>query len=159
MESTQTRKEDLNSILTLLIAFFVSIFDRKPYWYIIKKWCEPFNITIKYTDQHKEIWAADPDLRMIFISRYNKSFRNKREYLYSVAHELGHLVGSEIDEEFYMRKQRISNRINKRQILADEIRAWNVAEILLRDANLYHEEFCILRDRCLKEYQEDQYDR
>lgn len=143
----------MNYFIGILLVFLLLFRDRRPYWRIVKKWCQSFNLEIKYTSRYEEIFACDPDTRVVYICKYNKAFHDKQVYIYSIAHELGHLIGFEIDEEFYIRKKRISNRITKEQVIADEIRAWKIAELLLKDAKLYEKEsFEKLRDRCLHEY-------
>lgn len=140
--------------LLVLIIVLVLYFDRKPYSKVIKQWAKPFNLKIKYYSRYTDIFECDTEEGIIYISRYNKSIHNKREYIYSIAHELGHIIGALLDDEYHSDDpHRICDRETKQAIILDEERAWDIAKDLLKDANLYeYHSFMDLRQRCISTY-------
>lgn len=142
--------------ICLLLGIFAAIFyyDKRPYSYAIKQWTRPFNITIKYYSRYTDIFECDPEEGIIYISRYNKAIHNKREYIYSIAHELGHIIGALLDEEYHSDDMhKICDRETKQAIILDEERAWDIARLLLQDAGLYeYHSFKDLRQRCISTY-------
>lgn len=138
--------------LVALILISIKFSDRRPYHSVIKKWSRPLRFKIKYYSRYSDLFECDPEDGIIYISRFNKALHNKREYIYSIAHELGHIIGAMIDEETGL-EPRISDRETKRAIIADEERAWDIARILLKKEKLYeYHSFNGLKERCLTTY-------
>jgi len=147
----------INVVLTFILTLLAVISDRLPYYFVIRKWASFFDLQLTFTSRYTDCFECDLDDKILYISRYNKSVHNRDEYIASIAHEVGHLIGAAIDEK-YPEKYQLSRRSSKKSIYLDEARAWKIAEILLQDAELYNpDRFISLRDRCLLEYRKALY--
>jgi len=143
-------------VVGTLLCLHLIFSDKKPYKSIVKEWSRPFNLKIIYYNRYSDIFECDTEEGTIYISRFNRSVHNKREYIYSIAHEIGHLIGALMDEEFDDGDTpKISDRETKKAIILDEERAWDIGRLLLKDAKLYeYHSFKKLREDCLKTYRD-----
>jgi hypothetical protein len=144
-------------ILLSLITFFAFYFDRRPYEKLINTWCSLFNIKVKYYSRYSDKFEVDVVDGILYISRYNKATHTPREYIYSLAHEIGHLIDHAYKEYYNkMEDDDEEQEMSRQSIYADEVQAWKIARVLLIEAgepNLYNvKEFNALRKKCLDEY-------
>lgn len=145
----------INTFLLALISLFTFAFDRQPYKPLIKKWSNLFRMKTRYHNRYSDIFEVDVVDNVMYISRYNKAIHSEVDYLYSVAHEFGHMIDYAYKEYYDVdNNDGASDRLtDKHAIYEDEVRAWRVARVLLQQANHYDEKaFNKLRARCLREY-------
>ena len=136
--------------LTLVLVF---IPDREPYQEVIKQWSKLFNINIKYSHRYTDAFEVDVINNILYISTYNKSFHSKQEWLYSVAHELGHLIDYAYKDYYNKHSSNSSQAMSSKAIYNDELRAWKIAKVLLEQRSLYNEKvFNKFKNECLLEY-------
>lgn len=139
--------------LILLLLFLMP--DRPPYSQVIKQWSKLFNLKIRYSSRFSDHFEVDVIDNILYISRYNKAFHSKQEWLFSLAHELGHLIDHAY-RDYYNKHKNISNtEANKRAIYNDEVRAWRIAKVLLEQRNLLDlKAFNKYKNKCLLEYRQ-----
>jgi Zn-dependent peptidase ImmA (M78 family) len=139
----------INSILLVLISLFAFAFDRQPYKKLIKQWSSMFRMKTKYHSRYSDIFEVDVVDNVMYISRFNKAIHSEVEYLYSVAHEFGHLIDHAY-RDYYDQESKLSEN---KAVYNDEARAWRIARGLLQQTEHYDEKaFNKLRARCLQEY-------
>lgn len=139
--------------LGALIGLLLSLTDRNPYRKIIKKWSRPFNMKVKYYNRYTDHFSIDIIDNIIYISRFNKAVHDPVIYLYSIAHEFGHLIDYAY-REYYYEDQHIHTDVqDNKAIYRDEVVAWKVSKILIKEAGVYDKDkFNKLRDNCLEQY-------
>ena len=141
--------------LVILICLLLLFYDRKPHQEIIKKWCRLFNLKVKYFNRYTERFEVDIFDNTMYISRFNKATHDNKEYLYSVAHEIGHLIDHAYKEYYYEESDVHSESLDKKTIYHGEVRAWEIASLLLKEEGLFDEiAFNNLKERCLDDYKE-----
>lgn len=137
-------------LLIVPIVFLIFYYDRKPYAKIINTWCNLFHLQVIYRDRHREIFEIDVVDQVLYISRYNKATHTKEEYLYSIAHEFGHLVDY-IYRDYY--NKHMKDELSPQAIYNDEVRAWKIARILLQEAgHLDKKLFDSIKNKNLNDY-------
>lgn len=87
---------------------------------------------------------------IVKIPRYNKAVHDEEEYLYSVAHEIGHVIFERIEEE----KEVIGKNFKGYKQITRERRAWDIAEMILEEKGMLKDKtkFYKLRNKCLSDY-------
>lgn len=143
-------------LLVAGITFLVFYFDRKPYSKLIKTWCTLFHMKIRYYNRYTDKFEVDVVDNILYISRYNKATHTVEEYVYSLAHEIGHLIDYAYKEHYYEDDMVASKLTDKQAVYQDEVVAWKIARVLLIEANepgLFNQKtFNSLKNRCLNEY-------
>ena len=143
----------MKAILLGIIGFLLLLVDRRPNRRIIRSWSKLFHMKVKYHNRYTELFSVDVMDDILYISRYNKAVHDKKEYLYSIAHEFGHLLDYAYKEYYYDDEDLYTSLTDRKAIYQDEVSAWDIAEILLRDAAVLDEKvFFDLKERCLEEY-------
>ena len=146
---------EVKTLLLGLLGLLTFAFDRKPYADLIKRWSSLFHIKIKYHHRYSDKFSVDVVDDILYISRFNKATHDEREYLYSIAHEFGHLIDYAYVEYYYDEEELYDKLTDKHAIYEDEIKAWKIAKILLQQAGEYDSKsFNQLKRKCLKEYQQ-----
>jgi hypothetical protein len=109
---------------------------------------------IVFHNRYSSTYNADVIDNILYISRFNKAIHNEQEYLFSLAHEIGHLLDYAYKEHVLDEEELYNGLDNKKAIYADEVAAWKLAEMLLEDVNYDKEAFEHLKNQCLKQYQD-----
>jgi len=136
------------SMLTITLLLIVP--DRQPHNKLIKQWSSLFHLKVKYTSRYSESFEVDIHDNEMYISRYNKGTHDRDEYIYSIAHEFGHLIDHAY-REYYNKEER--DGLSAKAILREEQRAWKIAKVLLESNNIYDKKkFDSLKNRCLEDY-------
>lgn len=145
---------EMKILLVSTIGLLLKFADRHPYHKIIKQWSKLFHLKVKFHNRYSEEFSVDVIEDVLYISRYNKAVHDKYEYLYSIAHEFGHLIDYAYKEYSHKETEFYDNLTDTEAIYRDEVVAWKIAKTLLTsNSEEYDEErFSSLRDRCLEEY-------
>ena len=144
----------MKALLLALIGLLTIFSDRRPYDALIKRWAGLFHLKIRYYNRYTTRFEVDIVDDEMFISKYNKAVHDKKEYLYSLAHEFGHLIDAAY-QEYYDEENYYDRLLNKHSIYEDEVQAWKIGKVLLQEAKVYEaKSFNKLKTRCLKEYRE-----
>jgi len=141
--------------LSAIVAILILFNDRKPYHYLVKRWNRMFHHNrIKYLSRWSDDYSVDVHNNVLYISRFNKSVHDRREYLYSIAHEFGHLISEAIEDYYLGTEDEDDNKQdNVQAIYNEEIRAWRIARVLLKEANQFDEKhFNKVMNKNLKQY-------
>lgn len=138
------------TILIITILVLLSIPDRQPYRRLVKQWSSLFNLKVVYSSRYSETFEVDIHDNVMYVSRYNKSTHDKDEYIYSIAHEFGHLIDHAY-REYY--DKRVKDSLSAKAIIQEEQRAWKIAKVLLESNGIYDDKkFNDLKNRCLEDY-------
>ena len=142
----------MKTILLVILGLLGIYSDRRPYDKLIRRWASLFHLKVKYYSRYTEKFEVDIVDDVMYISRYNKAVHDKKEYLYSIAHEFGHLIDAAY-QEYYDNENYYDRLLNKHNIYEDEVQAWKIGKVLLQEAKEYEtKSFNSLKRRCLKEY-------
>ena len=144
----------MNIILGLLLVLLLFHVDRQPYSKIIRSWTKILRVKFVYHGRYTDDFNVDLVDDVLYVSRYHKMTHDPKVYVYSIAHELGHIIDGIYRENAYEDPDEIFDGMTEQHtIYEEEIRAWSIAKQLLIDANIYDESFFIeLRDKCLQNY-------
>lgn len=142
-------------IIFILAILFTVATDRQPHKKVIGRWANLFYMKTKYLSRYTDQFEVDIINNVMYISKYNKAVHNEKEYLYSVAHEFGHLIDAAY-REYYFEEEELYEKLTDREaVYSDEVRAWKIAKVLLQNAEAYDAKvFNDLRKKCLKEYKD-----
>lgn len=144
----------MKTLLLAMIGFLTFRSDRKPYNFLIRRWAKLFHLKIKYYNRYTERFEVDVIDDEMFISKYNKAVHDRKEYIYSIAHEFGHLIDAAY-QEYYDDEKYFNRLLDKHSIYEDEVQAWKIGKVLLQEAKIYDSRsFNKLKRRCLKDYRE-----
>lgn len=132
------------------ILLLVLLPDRQPYTSLIKTQLRLFHFRIEYSHRWGDRFEVDVMDNILYISRYNKATHTKQEYLYSIFHEIGHMI-SHSYREYYDKFE--EDELSSQAIYNEEVRAWRIARTLLESTDAYDKKiFDALRGRHLKDY-------
>ncbi len=138
-----------------LLAIFTLLFlrDRVPNRKIIKRWSRLFHMKVKYHSRYTELFSVDIIEDTLYISHFNKAVHDRFEYLASLAHEFGHLIDYAYKDYYFEEDELYKKMTDHDAIYEDEVKAWQIAKILLQDEDVYNEKsFTDLESRCLEQY-------
>lgn len=130
-------------MLEALLGFFGFLFlknDRTPHRQLIKQWATPFRMKIKWLSRYENEnpFSVDVDEAILYISKYNKAVHSsEKQYIYSVAHEFGHLIDNSMQDHFLEEAELQKLATENEQAYQDEVRAWKIGKILLKNAKLF----------------------
>jgi hypothetical protein len=140
--------------LFAIILVLIFLPDREPYESLIRKWTRPLKMKIVFHNRYSSVYNADVIDNVLYISRFNKAIHNEQEYLFSLAHEIGHLLDYAYKEHVLDEEELYNSLDNKKAIYADEVAAWKLAAMLLEDIDYNKQAFELLKNQCLKQYED-----